>query len=140
MKEKNTSDSEIEEFEKKDLDALLEGSERVDVSVPSSGTKSVISIRMDRQTLEALDEYARTIEEKLSTVARGFIVEGLERAGMSMTSDELHKLTRLRMREETSGTIPNTTKNETWQRESTLLEGSVTNVIDVIDIGKRKAK
>ncbi len=55
---------------------------------------------MDGRTLEALDEYARSINEKMSTVARGFVAEGLQRAGRGLTSDELHELTRLRMKEE----------------------------------------
>jgi len=71
------------------------------VATPGNGTKSVVSIRMDRRTLEGLVEYSRAIGEKPSTVARCFVVEGLENAGMRMSSDELHELTRLRMREET---------------------------------------
>jgi hypothetical protein len=57
---------------------------------------------MDRRTIERLDRYARSIDEKMSTVARGFIIEGLERAGMGASSHELHELTRFRMKEELS--------------------------------------
>jgi hypothetical protein len=70
----------------------------------TDGIKTVVSIRMERRTLTLLDEYSRTIEEKMSTVARGFIVEGLERAGLGMSSGELHELTRLRMKEELAHT------------------------------------
>jgi len=68
------------------------------------GSKTVVSIRMDLHTLTLLDEYSRTIDEKMSTVARGYIVEGLERAGLGMSSGELHELTRLRMKEELAHT------------------------------------
>ena len=68
----------------------------------ASGIKTVVSIRMDQRTLAELDEYARAIKEKMSTVARGFVIEGLERAGVGMSSSELHELTRLRMKEELS--------------------------------------
>ncbi|MEW6553874.1 MAG: hypothetical protein AB1384_06280 [Actinomycetota bacterium] len=64
------------------------------------GAKTVVSIRIDQHTLSLLDEYSRSINEKMSSVARGFIVEGLERAGMGISSGELHELTRLRMKEE----------------------------------------
>jgi hypothetical protein len=76
--------------------------ERGDVAIPANGIKSVVSIRMDKRTIETLDRYAKSIDEKMSTVARGFIVEGLEKAGVGMSSDELHELTRLRMKEELS--------------------------------------
>lgn len=78
----------------------MKGNERVNASAVPEGKKAVVSIRMDRQTIEALDEYARSIDEKPSTIARGFIVDGLENAGTRMTSDELHELTKLRMKEE----------------------------------------
>ena len=71
-------------------------------TVSGSGTKAVVSIRMDRRTLKALNEYARAVNVKASSVARGFIVDGLERAGMGMSSDELHELTWLRMKEESA--------------------------------------
>gem|GEM_PF-1055464 len=104
MKEKDAPDGHIEKAARGSLDTPLEGSERVHPGVPAGGTKTVVSIRMDKRTLEALDEYARTINEKMSAVARGFVVEGLERAGMGLSSQELHELTRLRMKEELSRT------------------------------------
>jgi hypothetical protein len=96
MKGRDTPDKEIKEVGNENLDS------KVNAAIPAGGIKAVVSIRMDRRTLEALDEYAREINEKMSTVARGLIVEGLERAGTGMTSDELHELTRLRMKEELS--------------------------------------
>lgn len=75
---------------------------RGDAPVPADGIKAVVSIRMDRRTIERLDRYALSIDEKMSTVARGFIIEGLQRAGMGASSHELHELTRLRMKEELS--------------------------------------
>lgn len=76
--------------------------ERGDAAIPANGIKAVVSIRMDKRTIETLDRYARSIDEKMSTVARGFIIEGLERAGMGASSHELHELTKLRMKEELS--------------------------------------
>jgi hypothetical protein len=78
------------------------GAAMKEANFPAGGIKRVVSIRLDRQTLEVLDEYAGAINEKMSTVARGFIIEGLERAGMGISSGELHELTRLRMKEELS--------------------------------------
>lgn len=136
MSEKDISDQELNELDNKPLDELLKESEPVNVSTPAGGLKVVVSIRMNGRTLEALDEYAKTIGEKITTVARGFIIEGLENSGMGMSSDELHELTKLRMKEEarqtktTSPVVPTETSNITWASGYKMVEKPMTNVID----------
>ncbi len=105
MSEKGISDEELNEMDSQPLDELLKDSVPVKASTPAEGLKVVVSLRMNKRTLEALDEYARTIGEKMTTVARGFIIEGLEKVGMGMTSDELHELTKLRIKEELTPSV-----------------------------------
>ncbi len=99
MKEKDFSD-EIEELEQMPLEDLLEGSKSVNAEPAPAGVKVVLSIRIDRATVEALDRYAEEIDERTTVVARELIREGLIRGGLRLPAYVLSEMLNERLQEE----------------------------------------
>ncbi len=98
MKKRDFSD-EIEEFEQTPLEDLLAGSEPVKAEPAPGGVKVVLSIRLDRATVEALDIYAEEIDQKTTVVARELIREGLIRGGLRLPAYVLSEMLNERLQE-----------------------------------------
>lgn len=79
------SDEEIEEMENTTLDELLEKEKPRKPKLPRKGVKMVASVRLDPETLSKLDEYAETLGEKTTVIARELIREGLEAGGLRLS-------------------------------------------------------
>ena len=87
-------------MEKAPIDQILKDAEEVELIAPKEGRKSVMSLRLDPETLRELEIYAREIGEKPTVVARKFIEEGLHDTGRRLSSDKLLDMAKLRIKAE----------------------------------------
>jgi predicted transcriptional regulator len=84
-KRDSLSIEEIEAMEKTTLDELLEKEKPRKPRLPRKGVKMVASVRLDPETLNKLDEYAESLSEKTTVIARELIREGLEAGGLQLS-------------------------------------------------------
>ena len=83
---------------KEDLEEMFDKGQEVEIATPpKKQRKSILSLRMDPDTLRELELYARGINEKPTVVAREFIREGLARKGMTLSSEALLEMLKERL-------------------------------------------
>ena len=88
MKRKGDKE-EIEEMER-DFENIWDRAERVEIVTPPQGKrKSILSLRLDPETLRDLEIYARKNGLKPTVVARELIREGLARGGIKLSPKAL---------------------------------------------------
>ena len=89
---------EREEDKEKDLEEMFDEGQKVEITTPpKKRRKSILSLRLDPDTLRELELYARDINEKPTVVAREFIREGLARKGMTLSSEALLEMLKERL-------------------------------------------
>ncbi len=82
----------------RDLEDIFDTGEKVEIITLRKGQrKSILSLRLDPDTLRELELYARSINEKPTVVARGFIREGLARKGAALSPQTLLEMLKERL-------------------------------------------
>ena len=81
-----------------DLEEMFDKGCKVEIIIPQKKQrKSILSLRLDPDTLRELELYARSINEKPTVVAREFIREGLAGRGAELSSQTLLEMLRERI-------------------------------------------
>jgi hypothetical protein len=82
----------------KDLEEMFDKGQKVEiVTPPKKQRKSIISLRLDPETLRELELYARSINEKPTVVARELIREGLAKRGIALSPEILLEMLKERL-------------------------------------------
>ncbi|OGO06236.1 MAG: hypothetical protein A2Z76_02740 [Chloroflexi bacterium RBG_13_56_8b] len=82
----------------KDLEEMFDKGQKVEIVTPQKKErKSILSLRLDPETLRELELYARSINEKPTVVARELIREGLERRGITLSPEILLEMLKERL-------------------------------------------
>ncbi len=94
MKEMKEKKGDSEE----DLEQMFDEGRKVEIVTPDKKQrKSILSLRMDPETLRELELYARSINEKPTVVARELIREGLARRGIALSPQILLEMLKERL-------------------------------------------
>ena len=82
----------------KDLEEMFDKGQKVEIVTPQKKErKSILSLRLDPETLRELELYARSINEKPTVVARELIREGLTRKGITLSPEILLEMLKERL-------------------------------------------
>jgi hypothetical protein len=81
-----------------DLEEMFDKGRKAEIIThPKKQRKSILSLRLDPESLRELELYARSINEKPTVIAREFIREGLARKGAALSTETLLEMLKERL-------------------------------------------